>query len=323
MSTPYTDYPKMRKIMELYKMIRSGTAEKREQLADILDVSPETIKKYIAELKNEWGAEIEYKGRRYVLVREGMLGSLTLTQPLSHFDVFILLTTMIEAYPFMETKFEIIKGALLSMIPYEEQEKYKSIFKNSRETLESNVGIENTIKIIMQGILSHQKIKITYKNGKGEVKNRVYRPYTLACDHGKYYLIAERDDKGYMHHLRTDQILRAEIIKERFAPVEDLDLARYLKKTWYMYTGEETHVKVKFTPGCKKVVLERNMSMGEIVEETPEYFIYDFICNGTKGIKLWLMGFMDEAEILEPKSLREEVKEKARKMAALYEGEKN
>ena len=55
-----------------------------------------------------------------------------------------------------------------------------------------------------------------------------------------------------------------------------------------------------------------------MIEEHEEYFIYEFICNGINGIKLWLMGFGEEVEILAPMELREEIKESVFKMMKIY-----
>lgn len=316
--TEYTDYPKARKVIEVYKMIRNGTAKSQEQLSHIFDVSPSTIKKYIAELRNIWGAEIVYKGKKYILVKEGILGCLKTTYPLSHYDVFILLSTLMQVYPFIEAKFEIIKEALISILPDEENEKFYELFKGKKNLVESNPGMEDTLRKVMQSILTHHKARITYRNSKGEVKIYIYRPYTLACDQGKYYLIVRRDDKDYIQHLRLDQISRIEVLEKTFKSVKELEISDYLRKTWYMYSGDETKVRVRFTSDCKKVVLERSMGMGQIIEEDETHFVYEFICNGTDGIKLWLMGFMDKAEILEPLALREEIKEKLVQMIKHY-----
>ena len=61
------------------------------------------------------------------------------------------------------------------------------------------------------------------------------------------------------------------------------------------------------------------MNEGHMIEEENEYFIYEFICNGIKGIKLWLMGFGAEAEVLEPITLRNEIAEEVEKMFAVYQ----
>lgn len=108
----------------------------------------------------------------------------------------------------------------------------------------------------------------------------------MAYDLGKYYLIAKRYDNGVIKHLRLDRIKFITVKEEKAPKIADIDITDYLKKTWYMYTGEETKVKVKSRNICKKVVRERKMNEGHVIEEDEEYFIYEVLCNGTQGIKL-------------------------------------
>lgn len=103
-----------------------------------------------------------------------------------------------------------------------------------------------------------------------------YIPYTMAYDLGKYYLIIKRYDTGVIVHLRLDRIKMIQL-KEENAPNIDIEIYDYLRKNWYMYSGEETSVKVKFKNQCKNVVLERKINEGRMIEEQEEYFIYGFI----------------------------------------------
>ncbi len=119
-------------------------------------------------------------------------------------------------------------------------------------------------------------------------------------------------------HFRIDRISSLCILDEEGKRLEEFNINDYMRKTWYMYGGQETKVVVKFTIGCKKVVTERNMAVGRIIEENDEYFIYEFICNGVKGIRIWLMGFGAEAEVLEPVKLRDEIREVVKNMAKKY-----
>nr|WP_310889519.1 WYL domain-containing protein [Clostridium estertheticum] len=92
----------------------------------------------------------------------------------------------------------------------------------------------------------------------------------------------------------------------------------YLKRTWYMYGGDETIVRVKFDKCCYKVVTEKSLLEGSLIEENEDYFVYEFVCNGTYGIKLWIMGFGADAEVIEPVEFREEIIESIRKMNKVY-----
>lgn len=309
------------KVIKLYRRINNGIAGTMEDEAKELGVSKESVKLYIKELREVWGADIIYENRKYRLGdNKGDLERLKCVYPITAYDAVVIMTTLIQAAPFMETKIEIIKYALLSILPEEDARLFKKIFvQEKNKNLSQENQIECTMQEIVQAISKHRLVAISYRHANNEIDSYTYIPYTLAYDLGKYYLIAERAKDNRISHLRIDRIKLLHI-KEEIAPkINHLDITNYLKKTWYMYSGEETRVRVKFKNNCKKVVVERKMNDGHMIEEENEYFIYEFICNGIKGIKLWLMGFGAEAEVLEPITLRDEIAEEVEKMFAVYQ----
>lgn len=314
----YQDYTKTQRVLEVYRLIRSGTATGREQLSELLGVSIKTITNDIRELREVWQADIVYRKDRYVLEQEGILENLKMTQPLQADDISLLLVTLMSSAPFMETKIDIIKHELMKMMPDKEAKKLEKILYIPKSQIQQAGVIEQVVKELSQVIGKGNKVKITYGNLKNEIKTKKYKLYTLACDQGKYYAIVRRDEDDKIVHLRLDRIKNVEILKERATQIDEFNLIEYLKKTWYMYGGEETKVKVRFANQCMPAVLERNMSKGELLEQEEEHFIYEFTCNGTDGIKLWLMGFMSQAEILEPFELRREIANQVKEMIKIY-----
>lgn len=119
-------------------------------------------------------------------------------------------------------------------------------------------------------------------------------------------------------HYRIDRISSIKISDEEGKRDDQFNVYDYLRKTWNMFSGPETKVRIKFKSFCRKVVTELNLVDGVFVDGNDDYFIYDFNCHGTAGIKLWLMGFGPNAEVLEPVELREQIKNDVEKMVELY-----
>lgn len=313
---------KAQKVLELYRRISEGIAGTMKDEAKSLGVSKESIKLYIRELREVWGADIIYENKRYKLGdNKGDLELLKCVYPITAYDAIVIMTTLVQAAPFMETKIEIIKHALLSILPEGEAKLFKNIYVQDKKYTEQGNQVEYVLQEIVQAISKHRLVGISYRHANDEIDSYAYIPYTLAYDLGKYYLIAKRVDDAQIKHLRLDRIKLIQIKEEKAPKITQLDITDYLRKTWYMYSGEETKVRVKFKSICKKVVVERKMNEGHIIEEQEDYFIYEFICNGYQGIKLWLMGFGADAEVLEPIELRNQIKNDAKKMSIIYEKE--
>ncbi|WP_171011341.1 helix-turn-helix transcriptional regulator [Haloimpatiens lingqiaonensis] len=317
---PYSEYSKSRKLLEMFRLIKSGEITTKEELSNIFEVSPKTIGNYKRELEEEWDAEIIYdkSEAKYVIEREGILGLLKATQPITADDVNLILATLIESQNFMETKMNIIKKGLLGLLPEEEAEKLGKMLHSEKPSNCNDQPIVFNLNKIRRAIAYENKIEFTYRSAAGNHRNHKIIPYSFACEFGKYYIIGKPEDKEKLVHFRLDRIGKVTILDEIGVRSDEFNVYDYLKKTWYMYGGEETKIKVKFNKEFYNVVTEKNMIEGRLIEETDEYFIYQFVANGTLGIKLWILGFGAGAEVLEPYELREEFENIAKEMMKIY-----
>lgn len=317
---PYSTYGKPRRLFETFLLIKSGQATNKDKIAEYFEISKDTVENYIGELNDEFETKIEFdrQARMYVIKDEGIMGSLKRNYPITADDVMIILSSLMQSQPFMENKMSIIKNSLLGLLPENESKKLKEMLYFEKSSNHDDQSIEFNMIKIRKAIAEEKKITFMYTNGKREHKSKKVIPYSFACELGKYYLICKMEDRDSLSHLRIDRMGDVRMLEEEGKRLDKFNVYNYLKKTWYMYGGEETKVLVKFKNCCKTVVTERNMVEARMVEEDRDYFTYEFTCNGTDGIKLWLMGFGGEAEVLEPVEFREEIKKIVERMLKVY-----
>ncbi|OOM78805.1 WYL domain-containing protein [Clostridium sp. BL-8] len=316
---------KARIVVETFFLIKSGQATTKSELSDALGTKIDNIENYIEELNMDFGTDIYLKRRagdnqegKYFVRDDGILGNLKRNNTITADDVMIILSSLIQSQSFMENKMSIIKNNLLDFLPKNEGEKLKEMLHFEKRKNHSDDDIKDNMEQIRKSIADEKKIIFMYKNSEGKFKRHRVTPYSFASNLGMFYIIAKSEEWDSLSHFRIDRMREVKILDEEGIKEEKFNVNNYLKKTWNMYGGSETKVLVKFKDGCKTVVTERNMVEGRMVEEDKDYFIYEFICNGTKGIKLWIMGFGGDAEVLEPVELREEIKEMAENMIKTY-----
>lgn len=309
---------KLRRVFDTYLLIRKEEAVTKQQLADKFHVSLDTVKNDVSELRCCFNVDVENNGKRYIIEDDGDFSLLKSNHLISADDIILIISALIHSNAFMETKMSVIIDSLIKMLSDKESKKIKDMLVFNKSENRENPAIIQYISMIRSAITQEKKISFTYKDYEDKIKRHKMIPYSFACDLGKYYIIGKRDDAETLKHMRIDRIINLKVLEESGKKEEKFNVYDYLKKTWYMFGGEETKVVVRFLKKCKKVVTERNMSFGHIVREEDEYFDYEFTCNGTKGIKLWLMGFGGEAEVLEPESLRNEIKKSVEEMMKIY-----
>ena len=309
---------KLRRMFDTYLLIKQGSIVIKKDLAKELNVSEDTIKNYVSNLRCYFKVGIHNENGKYVIDDPGDFEGMKQNYPLNEYDVVLIISTLIQSDAFMETKMAIIRDNLLNMLPEYKRKKLKSMFVMDKKENKDDRDIQKTITKIQEAITDGKKMNFIYKKKKGSFDNFTMIPYNIACDFGKYSIIGKRDEREILYNLRIDRISNLIVSDKPGRRPKDFNLYDYLKKTWYMWNGQETRVVVRFEEGCRQVVTERNMSVGRIIREDDKYFDYEFICNGIDGIKIWLMGFGGEAEVLEPKSLRNKMKAAAEKMIEVY-----
>jgi len=314
------EYKKPRKLFEMFRLIKTRQAVTPEELARIFNTSAKTIHHYKEELNQEWGTQIDYNKSKnqYEINRDGMLGFLKISNPITADDVMLILASLSKSQTFMETKMNIIKNSLLALLPDEEAEKLKSMLYFEKTINLNEQNIEFNIPILRRAIAEEKKIYFTYRSAANTFKTHKIIPYSFACEIGKYYIIGKLEDKEKLVHYRLDRMREVKILQEDGKRSDKFNVYEYLKKTWYMYGGNETEIVVKFKNSCYSVVTEKDMIEGELLQKDKDFFTYKFVANGTMGIKLWLMGFGPDAEILSPVELRQEIKNYVSEMANIY-----
>ncbi|MCC5911650.1 MAG: WYL domain-containing protein [Clostridiaceae bacterium] len=312
-----------RKIIETYYLIKRKEATNRKELADILDTSEKTIGNYIKKLKEDWEVDIkfDYTLNQYHVEDEGLFYQLRGTKLLQEEDIHMILSALNKIQDFTPEKINYIRGRLLSLFPGKEMDVLRKSFYRELGSIKPNNTIESNIQVINSAIIEKKKIEFLYLKASTEklpYEKRVVSPYYLAEDFGKYYVISKKDNDHEFRNYRIDRMSQVKKLEENAVLDQDFNAEKYLKQTWYMNSGKKTKVKVKFNIDAYQVVTERHMQVGKVIEKDEDSFIYEFIANGTKGIMIWILGFGNKAEVLEPWELREEIKNIAEKMLGVY-----
>jgi proteasome accessory factor B len=156
-----------------------------------------------------------------------------------------------------------------------------------------------------------------------KVIETVLRPYQLVFCRRSWYVIGH---SSLHHEVRTfnlSRVLHMEHTGERFVIPRRFRLERYLGNAWEMIPepGRDKHVIVRFKP-----MVARNVA--EVAwHKTQETKFFDdgslefrVRVSGLKEISWWILGYGDQAEVIQPVRLRRLVAERARNMAEIYNG---
>lgn len=187
-----------------------------------------------------------------------------------HFEIaeLKLLVDAIQSSRFITEKKsgELIKKLMAFASEYEAMQLRRQVFVQNRvKTM--NESIYYLVDDIYSAISNNRRIRFEYLRWNLDKKMEPRRdepyevsPWALTWADENYYLIGYDDDDEKIKHFRVDKMRSIEVTDERRLGRElfrDFDIAAYTEKSFGMYGGEETDVKIEFENSKVGIFLDR------------------------------------------------------------------
>ena len=149
------------------------------------------------------------------------------------------------------------------------------------------------------------------------------RPYqVLFCQHS-WYVIGRSSLHCEIRNFNLARIESAKLLNERFSVPKSFDLDQQLGNAWNMIpeSGRDSRVVVKFGSLVARNVAEVNWHKTQRTRLLRDgSLLYRATVSGLNEIAWWILGYGDQAEVLRPAKLRRLIAQRARNMAAMYNG---
>ena len=211
------------------------------------------------------------------------------------------------------------------------------------QTLSRQVYVKNRIKTmnesiyynvdeIHRGIAANRKIRFHYFEYTVQKERRFRRagawyiisPYALSWDDENYYLVGFDSEAGRIKHFRVDKMTDIDVTEEERDGRESyaaLDMGEYARKTFGMFTGEETSVQLRFENHLVGAVIDRLGRDVMLIPDGTDHFTVRADVVVSPQFFAWVCGFGNQAKILEPEHVVADMKSHLVKISALYEDE--
>lgn len=156
-----------------------------------------------------------------------------------------------------------------------------------------------------------------FEGTEREPREARVRPYLLepSLQTHALYLIGHDEDRGAIRTFKVERIERLTVAPETFPPPDADALERTLLRAWDIIGDQpEVEVVLRFSPLVAARVQEATWHPSQVVEEESDgSLLWRARVAGTYEIKLWILGWGADVEVLAPPELRTEV---ARTLAA-------
>ena len=316
-------YERLARLLKIITLVKSNPRLNRSDLARLCEVnSVRTIQRDINSLAIA-NIPIFWTGEGYEIMPGFFLPPLALTLEEA-------LSLVLSAKAFTNGEGTFHKGAIESAV----SKIVATLPEGARNLLELNsdkINVESRkaadtgglISRLYQAILNSKQLRISYYSySSNAVSERVIDPYALTYRRRAWYLVAFCHERKDTLLFRTNRIKTLEYTGKIFSRPSDFSLKEYMAKSWQAmrgYKGEKTEVVVKFDPRIAPLIKEVDWHPTQRIENLSDgSILYTVTVSGTKEISFWILSYGQEAEVLSPESLRDELAAVAEKMYQRY-----
>jgi proteasome accessory factor B len=295
-----------------------------QDLADRIGVSKRTVYRDLDSMDSDAGLPIWQDGGRYGLESGAFLPPLALTL---HEATTLFLAARLLAKVSDEHDTELI-GALVKIaqilppVLAAHIEATVDVFSRTPP----NPRFTNVFRVLAEGWAKQRIVEIEYDAGvydssKGSRKAKVH-PLAIepsALTHA-LYLLAWDESRKARRTFKVERILTASLTPSTFEPVEGYSAAAELARAWDVMADEELlSVVIRFAPAVAKRAAETRWHPSQETElQTDGSMLWRATVAGLREIRIWIMGWGADCEVLEPAVLRDDVATELSRAAALY-----
>lgn len=328
MSTPTSREEKVKqlRIIEIDRMIRSGSYPNATTLQKHFEVSRSTIMRDIDFLRDRYNAPLEYdslkNGYYYtdptffvqsVMLSEAELFSVSVIQPL------------LEQYrntP-LEASVKNIFSKLTDMLPQEVSLDTTFIGKDITFIADPLPAIsDDTFTAVFKAMRSHRTIRFFYRalNRSDYTEHRA-NPYHVLCQKGNWYMLAYDFNHDRITTFSLARIKDIYIEENAFSVPKSFNPHDYCDSSFGVWNNDAPPVKIEllFSKEINTYILERTWHDTQEIRQNDDGTVYlSFLSNQLQETLHWVMHFGSSVRILNPPELAEQVKEEARKILSIY-----
>ena len=295
----------------------------RPRLANTLGVDKATIQRDI-DLLREMGIQIVARGKQgYEMNSDFFLPALNLN--LEEALALITAASIYKANEGQQTK-DTLDNAIAKIatdLPKSTQRVLQQIVPQI-DMLDAQVSepdkIQSHRETLYEAIREKRKVTMAYESfSRGKRTHHRFSPYAVMFRKHAWYAIGYSETRGRVLTFRINRIHHLSISHTPYTIPDDFTVQKYLEKSWDVMLGAETHVVIKFAPRIAPLIREVRWHSTQKLHTMPDGALrFEVTVAGLREIGWWVMTWGDEAEVMEPKTLRERVAETAQRMVESY-----
>ena len=181
---------------------------------------------------------------------------------------------------------------------------------------------------IIEAMKSNVELQIDYQRYENEREEHLrtfhIQPYALKVYNRRWYLLGYQKEKDGLRIISLDRILHLQVLKTAFELPSNFNARKYFANVVGIFVNEDLSVtKVKIRAyGVQAEYLRStplHKTQSEVRSKHGEFAEFTYRLCDTPELVSQLLAMGDKVEVLEPESLREDIKKEVKKIAERYD----
>ena len=177
--------------------------------------------------------------------------------------------------------------------------------------------------VVTQALFTNRRLDVSYRpRGSTEDKHYEANPLGLVVRDQVIYLVCTLRDYDDVKQLVLSRMHSAKLLETPAREINGFDLDQYITQgefDWPLETGRKLKLVADFDRPVARLFIERPLEENQIIEDINEKTVrLTATVLDTKELRRWLLEFGARTEVLEPESLRSEIRNIADEMTLRY-----
>ena len=179
---------------------------------------------------------------------------------------------------------------------------------------------KNTLDQVQEAVQNHQLIRIRYYTmSRQKMTRRQIAPYQIWYFDETFYLIGHCYQRKEVRLFAIDRIEQIEVSDSHFEPPAGFDAEQFMHASFGVFRGQSENVKIRFSQQAAGYVAEKIWHPTQKLTPQPDgCLIFSAQVAGINEIKMWVLKWGADAQVLAPESLRQAVAREAQAMLKQY-----
>jgi predicted DNA-binding transcriptional regulator YafY len=189
----------------------------------------------------------------------------------------------------------------------------------------SEIGLdeqgERTFGVLSSAERSSRSVRFAYVDKEGRRTTRTIDPYGFIVSAGRIYCVGYDHGRRDRRTFAVDSMSELDVLGQTFSKPADFDVEKWAASSisGVLHSGSTVEVRVRFSPRVAKAAIAARVVAERDIERRDDGSVeIVFHVDDEDEIARWVLGWGDQAEIIDPQRLRKRISSLVHSISSKY-----